>query len=649
MFGRVPRGSPQGPHQMALKNTMVILIPLTLFFLAWGAMRRGLFSAWREACLFSSILVCSLSVLCVEVLSSGKMLASSNLISFWVLLALLALHWAWFGPGQEVGPGFDRRKLFHVNFLQILALIVLSGTFVIALKVAPNSFDSMVYHLPRVMHWLQEGSVAFYPSDVVCQNWHLPGAQYLLMHVYALTGHDLYVNLVQWASLAGAGAAVSLLAGYLGSGLLGRGAAVVMAVTMPTALLQSTTSQSDIVFSFFILTAVVFIMRSMSSGLWRDVICAACAYGLAMLTKGTALYFFPFVIWLAVDSWRRFRLGGLLRPLAVLVITCIFMTGWLVRYHHDRVHAQAGQGVSLYYLGDYSLAYMLSNASKHLFSECNIDIEPVKDYCRSAVEKFNNKLGVALDDESTTIFGFAWDALHPLSSLHEDHIGNLVQIILLVLVCVAAMFIGEARVRPYLLCLLISVTFFLFTLRWGPTINRFHVPFLLMAVPVVGIVWGARRWSASLFAICLFLLSLPCFFKSVARPIEFGPKHNVLTLPRNLQYFANRRYWPSYIKGHAEVAKYVQQGCREVGLIATEWSWEYPLWALSPRPVRFYYVSTDMNKPAQNSSNAPCMIVVLQKKLPGEITVAGRRFCQAEDFFAMQIFLPSDDTALNER
>src|SRR5208282_3647504 len=87
----------------------------------------------------------------------------------------------------------------------IVALIGLT-----ALLSLPNTWDVMTYHLPRIVHWLQQGSLAFYPTQEVRQLISPPGAELCILQVHALSGADYLDNLPQWWSFVGSAIGVSL-------------------------------------------------------------------------------------------------------------------------------------------------------------------------------------------------------------------------------------------------------------------------------------------------------------------------------------------------------------------------------------------------------------------------------------------------------
>jgi hypothetical protein len=92
--------------------------------------------------------------------------------------------------GAALGP---RSRLL---LLSVAVLAAIEG--VTAVVAPPNTFDSMTYHMSRVMHWIQNGSLASYPTQIARQLYPPPGAELAILQFQILSGGDRFANLVQW-------------------------------------------------------------------------------------------------------------------------------------------------------------------------------------------------------------------------------------------------------------------------------------------------------------------------------------------------------------------------------------------------------------------------------------------------------------------
>jgi len=167
---------------------------------------------------------------------------------------------------------------------------VLAATFVVALAAAPNNWDSMVYHNARVMEWWDHGSVAPWDTLIDHQVRMPPLASYFKLALLGLTGNDVLFNLVQWAFFAfSILAAAALAARLVPSGRAGPWAALLVA-TIPMAVLQSTSTQNDVVVAGYLLAAAFFFLRAFAAdgAPFRDLALGGAAVGLGLATKGTA-------------------------------------------------------------------------------------------------------------------------------------------------------------------------------------------------------------------------------------------------------------------------------------------------------------------------------------------------------------------------
>jgi hypothetical protein len=146
---------------------------------------------------------------------------------------------------------------FHCNYKNwflsdkvLLGSIIFIGLIgaVTAIVGMPNTWDSMMYHLPRVEHWIQNRTVGFYPTSDVRQLYTTPWAEFAILQLRILGGGESSTNWVQWAAMAGSLIGVSLIARQLGAGRTGQLMAASIAVSLPMGILQSVSTQTDYVF-----------------------------------------------------------------------------------------------------------------------------------------------------------------------------------------------------------------------------------------------------------------------------------------------------------------------------------------------------------------------------------------------------------------
>ena len=98
-----------------------------------------------------------------------------------------------------------------------------------------------------------------------------------------------------------------------------------LTLSLPMGIVQSTTTQTDYLAGFFLLTFLYFmfiIVRERPVYLMPNIAFATLALGLGMLTKLTvALFAFPFCVWFAVLVIRRHRCAVILPAIIGGLIT----------------------------------------------------------------------------------------------------------------------------------------------------------------------------------------------------------------------------------------------------------------------------------------------------------------------------------------
>lgn len=564
------------------------VLPIAWWFICFFLLLRKGFE-WRSAFLMTAVAWGCLLTAITEALSFFGLLTSGGLILCWSLagLAVLVLHvtmrneWAvW----QRV-----RLSLAEKSMVIGIALICVT-TFVTAILAPPNTWDSMTYHMSRVMHWLQNHSVDHYPTHIIRQIEMNPWAEFALSHFQALSGGDRLANLVQWFSMLGSVIGASLIAGQLGGNRWVQLVAAAVTVTIPMGILQASSTQNDYVVAFWLLCLAWAILRYIDSRamIWATAV-GACL-GLAILTKGTAYIFaLPFLVWLAFYIFRPPA-----RTMAMTVL-CIVVPFVLLNGHHYHrnwsVFANPlSSGQSSHFNTSMSPSTLFSNLLRNTAMQLNSPSEKLNRLLDEGVVVTHRALGLHPSDPETSWAGSRFSVGSP--NRHEDTTGNVLHVLLFAaaLLTLFVCFIRKKKMAStlfwYSTAVISSYLLYCFLLRWQPWISRLLLPLFVLGAPAVAMICATywKREVANVAVLVLLVAALPWTFSNNSRPLvhfsaEQGVQFPLLTLDRDLLYFMNKGD-AVYVK-YTMIARDIQQkGATRIGLIMGEDSWEYPLWVL---------------------------------------------------------------------
>ena len=262
----------------------------------------------RELFLWIVLIVGIFITLTTEVLSLFNFLNRLSILICWLILfvfGLVKLHnLSRLNSFNILSKKNISSSLIFFSFLSLF--IILFMTFLTALIYPPNTPDSMSYHMPRVMHWIQNQNVDFYPTSTTRQLYVSPFSEYVILHLQLIVNGDRLANLVQWFSMFGSLIGVSLIARELGGNTKSQIFSTLFCATIPMGILQSTSTQTDYVVSFWIVILVYFLLCYIRLGLPAYIYGFAVVLGLGVLTKQTVYIFaLPFCIWLLINVIKK--------------------------------------------------------------------------------------------------------------------------------------------------------------------------------------------------------------------------------------------------------------------------------------------------------------------------------------------------------
>lgn len=529
-------------------------------------------------------------------------------------------------PGRWLG--FDRfidlpvtLKLSTVGVT--LALLAIGLTAVVA---APNHSDSMEYHLSRVMHWIQNGSVAHYPSHNIFQLYQNPWSEFAIAHLQILSHSDRLSGCVQWVSMIGSLFGVSLIAKELGARRNGQILAGIFAVTMPMAVLQGSSTNNDHVVALWMVCFVYFALITMRQGIRPLLlVCLGASLGLAILSKGTAyIYALPFCLWLLL--WGVRRLGWrMVKPMLGVIAIVIAINGG----HYLRNFLLFGSPLGS--PGDetgaaFGLKYLISNVVRNLALHADIVrnlhlegvITPITGIVEKVITILHDILGVDVSDPLTTSARESRFYV-PGLSFNEDKAGNPLHL-LIILIATGLLLINsrlQQRRRLFFYWLTTTGAFLLFCqlLTWSTPRCRLHLPIFILFAALVGTVVGnsLNRRVVNVLTIVLVLLSFQWVFYNQVRPL--AGEDNIFATPRPAQYFTTQ---PQLEQIYTNAAQEISnQSCTNVGMVFENISFEYPYWLLLDAPRRGFRAQhigvANESEPLQQTSRygtfEPCLVM----------------------------------------
>lgn len=158
----------------------------------------------------------------------------------------------------------EKKKIDGSKWILIFAVYYIFVLFVGGLSGQYN-MDSMVYHLPRIMRWIQNKSVWHFAPGIEFQVRYPCLTEYLVSQVYLMGCSDRLANMVQNIAYICSSVMIYGISRKIGSSTKTAYMAAALYLMMPMALVQSFSTQTDDVAGMFLLTFVYYILDYIQS------------------------------------------------------------------------------------------------------------------------------------------------------------------------------------------------------------------------------------------------------------------------------------------------------------------------------------------------------------------------------------------------
>ncbi|MCW5316314.1 hypothetical protein GTQ43_21590 [Nostoc sp. KVJ3] len=647
---------------------MFIFLPLLSWIAIFWFINKNR-TDWRESLILTSTYWGVLIAVTTEFLSILKLIAFGWILATWGLICIVLIY-IWFRLNfqktKTLEPNISSQLIKNIQIPSFVKLLLSGVGFIIgtvgliAIIAPPNNWDSMDYHMSRVAHWIQNHSIAHYPTDYTPQLYQNPWSEFVILHFQILSGGDYFANLVQWFSMIGCIIGVSLIAKQLRADLRGQVFSAVVTATIPMGILQASSTQNDYVVAFWVVCLAYYLLSTIQtakSDIWTNSFNIGISTGLAILSKGTAyFYVFPFLIWFSFYQIKRLRWQAWKPALIVGSISLLLNISHYLR-NYNLFASPLGEPDG-YRNEVFGINILISNILKNIALHIGTPIGLWNGIANKLIQIIHIFIRVDINDPritfSKTFFvPGGWATLGITGN--ENSAGNLVHLALII-ICIT-IFLARKSIRKenyifaYLIATISTFLIFCYLLKWQAWNTRLHLPFFVLISPFLGVVLSKlKNQKITIFiVICLLISSLPWVFFNRYRPII--DSNNIFQTPRIEQYFSNRPYLKTTYTGAVEFLN--SKKCSNIGLLMGKDPWEYPLWVLwrqknleivKLQHININNISAILEKEDFYRDFEPCGIISMEtkkskQKKAQEVNFKGKIYLRAWDSPDIGIFI----------
>jgi len=520
--------------------------------------------SWRWSLALSCVLLATFSLVLTETLSAIDLLSWRPVLAMWILYSILPAGILLANRSKLDCQSELSRVWQNLRTCPLWIGGLLGGTatliLIMAVATPPMNFDVQIYHMPRQIYWLMQGSVEPFAAAHSHQISMPVLSEFIGLNLLVLSGGDHWHNLVQSLYLLASCGIISIMAQAIGRSPRAGWLGILFAGLVPVVFFEASNAKNDILVAFFILVPALLALRAwqtesrLATGpLFLSALCA----GLAIATKGTAVAYLP-AAGLAL-AWAYLRKGAW-RPMALVAIPGIFLVllppapQFLRNIHTFGSPA----GPNLHHTNQsHGPKDLLNVAIRNTAGQFTCDSEIWNKGLENTTRAVLAKLGCDPDDPATT---FESQPFHlPYFAGLEDLVPAPAQTTLILLLPLAFLFPTFRRNSGVLLLfgiVLTSLVVFCAVFRWQPWQGRLLIPAYLLAAPLAGIFLDSLRprWMPVLFAAWALASLRPHLIYAGQRPL-FGES----SILRNEKTDQMSRMHPGRSNEIRELTRYLKE------------------------------------------------------------------------------------------
>lgn len=492
----------------------------------------------------------------------------------------------------------------------IFLIVICCTAFFLSMKTTPYNWDSMTYHLTRLTHWAQNGSIAHYVCHDLSQISTPPLAEFVNLHIYILSGYnDYFVNLLQTFSYIISVFLVYKISRMSGCIPLFASLAALVFATTPIAFGEALTTQVDMYSGLWLLVFVYSILHFTNKNQKLDwntesvfqLFLMGSSAGFCYLSKPSTIIAIPvFAIWLLLVCIRRQdKLITVIKSLITVIFTGLAVILPELARNFITFHSFSSPETSTGFLVPsldirYLLENLIQNAGFNLPTKY-LDISHIID---KIIFKMAYILYTGTQIPDTQL---NFKLIEPSMS-HDTAISPTITWLMIFAIlgvfftCVFRL-ITKNKVSSqnlsygFIISSMISSLLFCTVVQWYVFITRYEIGYLALLTPAVMLLFQYifdrnEKLIYAFAGIAIFICSITCidliqYHKDFAQPAETKEV-------RMMQYFTQRgRYWP-----YREISdQIIGKGYKKIGFLCGIDSYEYPFWKMLEDSIeRFEHV-----------------------------------------------------------
>ena len=511
-----------------------ILLTISFFGSEINSDKNAFLFDLRLSLMKAFIAISFFSYLICEILSIFNVFNFNYVLFSWVLIngTIIYLHkekiklnmFSIFSQKVLI-PKKERSILLFIFLIIILPLLLLANF------IAPNNWDSMAYHLPRIEHWIQNKNIYPYPTNIIRQVLTSPLSEYMIANFQILSSTDAFSNLIQFVSFILILCLGTLIFSILKINYKGQLLLLLVLLSLPMMLFQATTTQTDLLATFFFLSFILFGLLVIQSddNYKTNFIFLALSLTLGILTKyHIAIFASPIVIYLLFDLINKKNNKHTIFAILVSVLTIVVILVPLFAKNIYFFGSITGKDLfdenATIINRTISIRNMLSNNFKHIVDFISLPINGYNNLLFSINHTLHNTIGIS---ENMPGNNWAGEPFTVNNHLNEDTAGSIIHAVLIIL-SLFLVFKSKHKAKLLFLFAYCFIAFSLYGLlfRYTPFDIRLLLPVLILLIIIsTYIIYTSitnRYIINGMMFLFLFISIFPVYFNR-AKPIIGNP------------------------------------------------------------------------------------------------------------------------------